>query len=308
MAKSFVETVPLTIPEPPSKKKTSKDHITKKDALQHSVIFVYQTKVAESYRSVTVAWCKNPTEHSLSMSLEKNPSEANKYTCNIDLESGQSWGKKGLKSFDIEGARVDIFWDFRRAIFSTGPQPCSCYYVALIYKKEVLLLLGDLANDAYKRTKSKPSSEEATLLCKKENMCGKKVFCTRAMLEEGKREHDVVIETSLSGPNDPEMWISIDGMLVSRIMNLNWRFRGNEIVMVNNLPVQIFWDVHDWLFNDLGLGRGLFIFKPGFFEPISDHNGRECPERSEDSSRDDLVKESSSTRGYCHFLYAWRTN
>ena len=74
-----------------------------------------------------------------------NTLEENKYTCKIDLGSGQSWGKKGLRSFEIAGARVDIFWDFRRAEFSaTSPQPCSGYYVALVYKKEVLLLLGDL--------------------------------------------------------------------------------------------------------------------------------------------------------------------
>lgn len=296
----------LTIPEPPSRKKGYMDQATNKDAPQNSITFVYQTKVASSFRSVVVIWCKNPIEHSLSMTLE-NPSEENKYTCKIDLESGQSWGKKGLKSFEIEGARLDIFWDFRHAKFSTSPQPCSGYYVALVYKKEVLLLLGDLVNDAYARTKSKPSPQEATLLCKKENVHGKKLFCTRAMLEEGKPEHDVVIETSLSGPDDPEMWISIDGMLASRIMNLNWKFRGNEIVMVNNLPVQILWDVHDWLFNDLGSGPALFIFKPGFLEHTSDSNSREFTERSDDNNKHDLVEENLSTRSFFHFLYAWRT-
>ncbi|KAK7320305.1 hypothetical protein VNO77_29658 [Canavalia gladiata] len=306
MANSLVEAVVLTIPEPPSRKKTCKDQATKKAAPHNSVTFVYQTKIAESFRSVTVIWNKSPTNHFLSMRVE-NPSEEDKYTCKIDLESGQSWGKKGLKSFEIDGARVDIFWDVRRAKFSTSPQPCSGYYVALVYKKEVLLLLGDLKKDAYERTKSKPSSEGAILLCKKDNVLGKKVFYTRAMFEEGKTEHDVVIEISLSGPDDPEMWISIDGMLASRIMNLNWRFRGNEIVMVNNLPVEIFWDVHDWLFTDLGSGPAFFVFKPGLLETTSDPYSRDCPERSEDSCRHDLVEEDPPTKAFCHFLYAWRT-
>ncbi|CAL0315933.1 unnamed protein product [Lupinus luteus] len=309
MAKPHVEVVPLTIPEPQSKKITSKDKATKKGALQqHAIIFVYETKVGELNRSIIVTWCKSTTEHSLSMSVEKICSEENKHTCKIDLESGQSWGKKGLKSFEIDGARVDIFWDFRHAIFSTSPEPSSCYYVALVCKKELLLLLGDLTKDAYKRTRSKPCAEDVTLLCKKENVYGKKVFCTRAMLEEGKRENDIVIETSLCGPDDPEMWISIDGMLASRIMNLNWRFRGNEIVMMNNLPVQIFWDVHDWLFNEIGSGPGLFIFKPDFFEANSNPNSRECPEKKEDRSKDELAEESPFSRGFCHFLYAWRTS
>ncbi|KAL9316775.1 hypothetical protein ACSQ67_017776 [Phaseolus vulgaris] len=308
MPNSPVKSVMLTVQEPSSRKKTGKDDkITEGDAPQNSVTFVYQTKVGESLRSVTVSWCKDPTDHFLAMSVD-NTLEENKFSCKIDLESGQSWGKKGLRSFEIAGARVDIYWDLRHAKFSTSPQPNSGYYIALVYKKEVLLLLGDLENDALVRTKSKPSPEEATLVCKRDNVYGKKMFCTRAILEDGKTEHDVVIETSLSGPDDPEMWIIIDGMLTSRIMNLHWRFRGNEIVMVNNLPVQIFWDVHDWLFtNDLGPGPAFFVFKPGFLETSSDPISTECPERTGDSSTHELLEENSSSTGFCHFLYAWRT-
>lgn len=293
---SSVKVGPLSVPEPPPWKKASKDNAIKKYTPHNFVTFVYQTKLGDSFRSVALTWCKNLIEHTLSMIVEK-PFEEDKFTCKIDLASGQSWGKKGLKSFEIDGSRADLYWDFRQAKFSNSPQPCSGYYVALVYKKKVLLLLGDLEHDAYERTKSKPSLEESTLLCKKENVQGKTLFCTKAMLEEGKPEHDIVIETSLCGPDDPEMWISIDGILASRIMNLNWKFRGNEFVMVNNLPVQILWDVHDWLFNDLGSGPALFIFKPGFMEHT---------EINEDYSKHDLVDDTSTTKSFFHFLYAWK--
>ncbi|MED6187942.1 hypothetical protein PIB30_081292 [Stylosanthes scabra] len=310
MANSLLEAVKISLPDrrsrrsapPPNNNKdeAAKREAARKDALQNYVTFVYYTNLAESYRSVIVTWCKSPTEHSLSMSLEEPSSD--KFTCKIDFESGHAWGKKGLKSFEIEKARIDVFWDFRHAKFSNNPQPSSGYYVALVYKKEVALLLGDLEQDAYERTKSKPSPEKAKLLCKRENVSGKKMFCTKAMLYDGEKEHDIVIETSLSGPDDPEMWISIDGMLTSRIMNLNWKFRGNEILMVNNLPVHMFWDVHDWLFNEIGSsGRGVFIFKPGILDPCSS-------EKSEDSSKSDIAGETQSLIGFCHFLYAWRTS
>ncbi|CAJ1971537.1 unnamed protein product [Sphenostylis stenocarpa] len=301
MAHSLVESLML------NKKETCKDDkITEADAPQNSVTFVYQTRVAESLRSVTVSWCRDPTDHFLSMTVD-NTLKENKFSCRIDLESGQSWGKKGLRSFEMAGARVDIYWDLRRAEFTTSPQPNSGYYIALVYKKEMLLLLGDLENDALIRTKSKPSLEEATLVCKRDNVYAKKMFCTRAILEDGKTEYDVVIETSLSGPDDPEMWINIDGMLASRIMNLHWRFRGNEVVMVNNFPVQIFWDVHDWLFtNELGPGPAFFVFKPGVLETTSDSNAKECQEGTGGSSRGELLEDSSTT-GFCHYLYAWRT-
>ncbi|KAI4307823.1 hypothetical protein L6164_030962 [Bauhinia variegata] len=295
-------------PEPSSKKKTSKDHPEDKAAPQHSVSFIYQTSISDTCRSVIVTWCQNTTDHSFCINVDNNP-EDNKNTCKIDLKSRQSWGKKGLKSFEVEGKRVDIFWDFRQAKFSIGPQALSGYYVALVYKKELLLMLGDLVKEAYVRTKSKPSAEEATLLSKKEIVYEKKLFCTRAMLEEGKEEHDVVIETSLSGPDDPEMWIYIDGMVVTRIMNLNWRFRGNDTIIVNNLALQIFWDVHDWLFdNELSSSHGFFIFKPCSVESASNAElqVRDFPETSEDYNGHELLDESSSIQGFCHFLHAWR--
>lgn len=253
---------------------------TNKGVPQCAVTRVYQAKLAELMLcNISVTWCKNLTSHCLGITVEK---ENHNFTCKIDLKTWQFWGKKGLKSFEIDGQRVDIFWDFRQAKFSSAAEPCSDYYVALVSNEEVALLLGDLKKDAYKRARSRPSLEEAALLYKRENVNGKRLFCTRAMVGEDQKEHDIVVENSLAGPGEPEMWITVDGTVAVRIMNLNWRFRGNESVMVNNAPLQIFWDVHDWLFTTPGSGQGLFIFKPGTLDPAG----------------------SSEFR---HFLYAWKT-
>lgn len=101
--------------------------------------------------------------------------------------------------------------------------------------------------------------------------------------------------------------------MVSRVTNLNWRFRGNETVMVNNLPVQILWDVHDWLHSNPGSGPGLFIFKPGalnyVLDSVSDSINCSSHQRNEDGCKYEspLVQGSQSTKEFCHFLYAWRT-
>ncbi|KAF4362364.1 hypothetical protein F8388_008248 [Cannabis sativa] len=291
-----------------------------KSTPQSATTFVYQAKLAKILCNVCLTWCKRVTNHDLTIKIDK-PSKENHYTCKIDLTNTQCWGKKGLKSFDIvEGTRVDIFWDFRQAKFSTSssssssPEPCSDYYVALVHDNEAVLLLGDLKNDAYKRTRSRPCLDEATLLHKKENVCGKRLFCTKAMLKYGDKirgEHDIVIENSLSGPGDPEMWISVEGTVVIRVMNLNWRFRGNETIMVNSVPLEIFWDVHDWLFSSpkTGHGIGLFIFKLGTLEEeanpnvITDFDSRYfcC-----NGSKHDHVDSPKSTSEFCHFLYAWK--
>lgn len=299
-------------------KPPSEDQTTNKVAPQTSIIFVYQAKVAEFLRNVTVTWCKNLINHSLIITVE-NPCDENQSTCKVDIRVWQFWGRKGLKSFELDGKLVGIFWDFRQAKFSSTPEPCSDYYVAMVSGEEVVLLLGDLKKEAYERTRTRPSFEDATLLYKKEHVYGKRSFCTRAMLADGDKEHYIFIETSLPGPGpgpgvDPEMWISIDSTVLIRVMNLNWRFRGNEAVMVNNLPVQILWDVHDWLHGKPGSGRpGLFIFKTGpSAECVSDDDhdpdDGKCSRESEGGSRYGSASPQGcpSTPDFCHFLYAWR--
>ncbi|KAI4364111.1 hypothetical protein MLD38_020246 [Melastoma candidum] len=106
------------------------------------------------------------------------------------------------------------------------------------------------------------------------------------------------------------MWIHIDGVSVIHVKSLNWKFRGNQTITVNRQPVQVFWDVHDWLFKSPGMGHGLFVFKPGLVEPESDKDGSSQGSDS-DSSIGSTYHSVRSTGGagqpdFCLFLYAWR--
>ncbi|XP_068638613.1 uncharacterized protein, partial [Aristolochia californica] len=233
---------------------------------------VYQAKLAGYCRNVTVIWSKTLIHLSVSITIENHSSE-HQCTCKIDIKPWPFWSKKGLKSLEVDGRRVDIYWDLRSAKFSGGSEPTSDYYVALVCDGEVSLLLGDYKKEAYKRTKARPSLVDATLVSKRENVSGKKCFSTRAKFEDSRREHEIVVVNSISGPKDPEMWISIDGLLLIHVTNLQWKFRGNETVMVNKLPVQVFWDVHDWLFCSPGTGHALFVFKSGVADSCSDEAG-----------------------------------
>lgn len=298
---------PSNIPKSSSTEKQTEDQSTNK-APNISVTFVYQVEVAELCRNVTVTWSKNVMNHSLSISIENPSDESHSCNCKIDLKTWQFWGKKGLKSFEVEGKRVDVYWDFRHAKFLSNPEPSSDYYVAMVYDEEVVFLLGDLKKDAYKRTKKRPSLIEPILLCKKENVYGKRSFCTKSMLNKGRTEQDIVIEFSLSGLGDPEMWISVDGFEVIHVMNLHWRFRGNDNLTVNNMQVQLFWDVHDWLFSSSSTSHGLFIFKPGALECTPDGfgDGRYCD--SDGGGRYDSPPqpERAATPEFFHVIYAWK--
>ncbi|KAB2033111.1 hypothetical protein ERO13_D05G385800v2 [Gossypium hirsutum] len=278
---------------PPSTGKQKENQVTTDNAAQCSVTSIYGANIGDLYRKVTATWCKSPVSHSFAISVESPCDDQSHNTCKIDLNGWQFWGKKGLKNIEIDGERVDIYWDFRETKFNASPEPCSDYYVAMVCDEKVVLVIGDMKKDALKRTKKKLSLIDPNLLCKQEHICGKRLFCSKTKLGEGIQEHDIIIENCLSDPDDPEMWVTIDGTTIIRVMNLHWRFRGNEIVTVNKTPIQIFWDVHDWLYNKSSSSHGLFIFIPG--EPDSN-----SIINSDDDCNINIPK-------FCYVLYAWKT-
>ncbi|KAK9664128.1 hypothetical protein RND81_14G020900 [Saponaria officinalis] len=235
----------------------------------------------------------------------------NQTTCKVELKPWHFWGRKGYKTFEIEEGRhqLDVYWDLRSAKFSgSSPEPCSDYYLAIVSDEEVVLLLGDLKKKAYKRTKKRPALVDAVQAIKKEIVYAKKSFATRARFAEGKAEHDVVVESSTNGPKDPEMWISIDGIVLIHVKNLQWKFRGNETVVVNKIPIQVLWDVHAWLFCSPGTGYGLFVFKPGAPELETDQEGSNRSGKSDSSCGSMFYSTQSQNKlvDFCLFLQAWK--
>ncbi|XP_050204266.1 uncharacterized protein LOC126654451 [Mercurialis annua] len=287
--------------------KTTEDPIVNKTN-QSTVTCVYQTHISGYWCNVTVLWCKNLMNHSLNLILNNPEGGQSFYSCKIDLKPWLFWSKKGTKSFELEGCQVEIQWDLRSARFSSSPEPYGEYFVAIVSDGEVVLLLGDLKKKAYKKTKSRPALVDPILFYKKENVFAKKSFATRAKFDERKQEHDIAVESSTSGPKDPEMWISIDGIVVVHVKNLQWKFRGNQTVIVNKLPVQVFWDVHDWLFNAPGTGHGLFIFKPRVSDSDDDREDSTHGTNSDtsDGSKYFSTKSTTPIPEFTLFLYAWK--
>ncbi|KAI3962766.1 hypothetical protein MKW98_029925 [Papaver atlanticum] len=300
-----------SMPDNSTAEKLTEDPSANK-AAQCTVTCVYETVLFDVSRRISIVWSKNLINLSLNLTVQNWRNE-NDCTCKIDFKPWHFWSKKGLKSFDLEGKRVDIFWDLRSAKLTGSPEPSADYYVALVSEEQVVLLLGDLKKKAYKRTKSRPSLIDAILLYKKENIFGKKCFSTRAKFDRNsRREHDIVVENTITGPRDPEMWISVDGIVVVHVTNLQWKFRGNETVIVNKLPVQVFWDVHDWLFGN-PCGHGMFIFRPGApeYNHVKDGSSAGGSETGESSTATDtgyVSAESQHTTipDFSLFLYAWK--
>ncbi|KAL8505395.1 hypothetical protein ACS0TY_016579 [Phlomoides rotata] len=262
------------------------------------VTCIHIVKLGDIFCSITVTWAKTLISHTLYITIEDH--DDNHHTCKIDLKTWQFWGKKGLKTLRFAGKNVDVFWDLRSAKFSTSPEPSSDYYVAMVSCQEIVLLLGDQKNEALKRTRCRPSLEDACLVQRKEIVFGKKCFCTRSKMGRDKKEHSIMIESCLSGPYEPEMWISVDGRESIRVPNLHWRFRGNETIVVDDFSMQILWDVHDWLYSGTHSGVGIFVCRRGGDFDEGEFNGYHL--EVEEFGRGDVQPASMPL---CHFIYAW---
>ncbi|RLN25242.1 uncharacterized protein C2845_PM07G32240 [Panicum miliaceum] len=281
---------------------------------QSAVTLVYRAGIAGHDRLVTVTWCRNLLTHGLSVSIEgsagggKDKSGSREWgepggadggsgakscgsACKVEMQPWHFWRKYGAKQFQVDGEAIDVVWDLRSARYSDEPEPLSDYYVAVVSGEEVVLLLGNLKKEAFRRTGSRPSLQDAVLVCKKEHVFSKKRFLTKARFHEKGKLHDISIECSSSnlggGGVDVDMVIKIDGSVNVLVRHLQWKFRGNECISINQLKVQVYWDAHDWLFGT-GMRNALFIFKP---EPPS-------------TSADDFHTDECSD--FCLFLYAWK--
>ncbi|OMO51979.1 hypothetical protein CCACVL1_29464 [Corchorus capsularis] len=296
---------------------------------------VYRTKIADHCRLISVTWCKNLLLHGLSVSVE-GPQGESQYTCKVELKPWYFWRKQGSKRFTVDGKAVDIFWDLKAAKFNGETEPASEYYVAVVCDEEVVLLLGDLKKDAYRKTGCRPALIDPILVSRKEHIFGKKKFSTRFKFHEKGRFHEISIEcknrSSTSSGNmsniilnplggvEPEMEIRIDGHLVLHVKHLQWKFRGNESIYVNKTRVEVYWDVHDWLFSP-GLRHALFILKPNVqsnsslsslstssSSPPFSSSLTSTPLSSQTGSSGSLegLNPGGGSSEFCFFLYAWK--
>lgn len=328
-----------------------KDSATITRSGQSVFMSVYQTKVAGQCRLITVSWCKNLLLHGLSVSIEGPNDGETQYNCKVELKPWYFWKKHGSSRFQVEGKSVSIYWDLRTAKFNGETEPQSDYYVAVVWDNEAVLVLGDRKKDAYRKTSSRPALIEPILVSKKEHIFGKKKFSTRTRFHQKGRVHEISIEcnnnnnscsgssnsnssdnsTSSSSSNggsggfEPEMEIKIDGKLAIHVKHLQWKFRGNESLSINKVRVEVYWDVHDWLFSP-GLRHALFIFKPTSIPSsaitsspplISSSSSTTTPLSMQTPGRSVSVKDphrydtnidnnQNSSSGYSLFLYAWK--
>nr|GMD75636.1 Thiosulfate/3-mercaptopyruvate sulfurtransferase [Ipomoea batatas] len=240
-------------------------------APQNLVTCVYQCRLLEKSCLVTVVWSKNLMGQCLSVEIEDLSHQC---LCKVDVKPSLFSKRKGSKSLEVNSCRIDLYWDLSVAKLGSGPEPLEGYYLALVCNGHMALVVGDLRKEAFKKTNANPQLSSAMFISKREHIFGKRVFGTRVQFCDNGPIHDL--------------------------------FRGNYTILVDGLPVEVFWDVHNWLFGT-NFGNAVFMFQTCLSaeklwksQSLPDHSVLPWPYSESFSSS------KSPGVGFSLILYAWK--
>ncbi|KAL0457205.1 UNVERIFIED_CONTAM: hypothetical protein Slati_1059700 [Sesamum latifolium] len=98
----------------------------------------------------------------------------------------------------------------------------------------------------------------------------------------------------------------VDAKTVMRVNHLQWKFRGNYTILVDGLPVEVFWDVHNWLFGP-SLGSAVFMFQTSFSADKCWNSSSLCDSPASSWSCSGSFREAELPGlGFSLVLYAWK--
>lgn len=281
-----------------SSSSSSSSSTTSKTA-QNLVTCVYQCKLKGSSSSsssltITVTWTKNLMGQGLSIGIDDS---SRRCLCKVDIKPWLFSKRKGSKTLESsdDSSKIDLLWDLSNAKFGPGPEPLGGFHLAVMFAGEPVLILGD----ERKRTENNNNNNNANaavFVAKREHVFGKRSYATRAQFCDRGRAHEVAIECDTGGSGEPGLVIRIDGKPVMTVKRLKWKFRGNGTILVDGLPVQVFWDVHSWLFGN-SAANAVFMFQTSM---TAEKNwaGRSVFEDRRDCRAEGL--------GFSLLLYAWK--
>ncbi|XP_059659135.1 uncharacterized protein LOC132305519 [Cornus florida] len=231
-----------------------------------------------------LTWSRHRFSHSLHLQLLlKSPSAADTHrnenfsnpSFHLHIKPFIFWNKHGSQKMNFKSTTtnsIQIFWDLTSAKFGSRPDPLSGFYIAVVVNGEMVLLVGDSLDKAYsKTTAAKPRRGQAMVL-RREHVHGNKVHTTKASF--GGKTRDISIDCRVG--DDPSLCFSVDNKRVLQVNHLKWKFRGNGMIEVDGVRIQVSWDVYNWLFKDHGDqdGYALFMFrfeKLGFEDEMLPH-------------------------------------
>ncbi|CAO2825873.1 unnamed protein product [Amaranthus hypochondriacus] len=242
---------------------------------------IYQTHLG----MFSLTWSHSLFSHSFNLhlypplSLSTPPFSLSTPFFHLTLKPFIFWNKIGVKKLPPllpSQSPIYIFWDLANARFGPGPGPgpgpISGFYIVVVFEGEIVLLVGDMENEAFLTIKRKKVAifndfnerKLQSLVIRREHVFGNRFYSTRSKF--GGKSRLILIELNTSNEEDPRLEIRFDSKRVLQVKHLRWKFRGSERIEVDGYPIQLSWDVYNWLFEeDFGTyndeGYALFTFR-----------------------------------------------
>ncbi|KAL0460760.1 UNVERIFIED_CONTAM: hypothetical protein Slati_0703200 [Sesamum latifolium] len=233
-------------------------------SVQNAVTCIYRTVFSTQEQVlIRVTWSKNSLSQGLSITFDDEESAAFKLSTNPRLFRKL----KGSKSLELQASRVEVFWDLSTARYQASrPEPVDSFYVVVAVDSELSLVLGDtcMAREVMtKKLRTGTREAKSSLVSRQEHLLGNGLYSTRARFSETGPAHEISIHCSgeNEGLKHPVLSVSIDSKMVIRVKRLQWNFRGNQTIFLDDLLVDLMWDVHDWFHGPPDLGCGVFMFR-----------------------------------------------
>ncbi|XP_071738235.1 uncharacterized protein [Rutidosis leptorrhynchoides] len=225
---------------------------------QNLVTCVYQCRLRNfSCLIITITWSKNLMGQGLCVQIDDSTHQC---LCKVEIKPWLFSKRRGFKNLEVGSKLIDIYWDLASAKFGVSPEPLVGFYFAIVFNQDLILMLGDMEKEVKSKIDASSFAPNVVFLSKKEHIFGKKIYSTRAQFCGKGQVHDIVIECDLLGTNDPCLLVRVDGKTLMQVKHLRWKFRGNYTILVDGLPVEVYWDVYNWLFGKL-MGEAIFLFQ-----------------------------------------------
>lgn len=142
---------------------------------QSLVTCVYQCKLHSCCFIVTTTWTKNIMGQALSVEIDDSSTQS---VCKLEIKPWLFSKRKGFKTMEMGSNSIHAFWDLSSAKFGSSPEPIEGFYFAITVNQELILLLGDMEKEVYKKMNHvMTSSPNSVFVSKKEHIFGKKSVC-----------------------------------------------------------------------------------------------------------------------------------
>lgn len=270
---------------------------------QNLVTCIYNYHTLSFSGSITVTWIKNLMAQALCIEVENSAKDS---IGKVEIRPWLFSKRKGFKNMVIDSTKVDVYWDLSSAKFGSSPEPLEGFYIAIAVNQELCLLLGDLQSEAYKKIDPSPFASKATFIARKEHIFGKRLYNCKAQFCGKGRLHDVRIEFDPNESVGKCLRMFVDRKGVLEVTQLQWKFRGNQSILIDGVCVEVYWDVHGWLFDGV-LGSAIFLFRTQV--PGEKKWGARSPSEAPPSSFKDCQRwkdMASQSQGFSLVLCAWK--